>query len=78
MKDKDEKSDKIIGLKIGLSECSHGNLHVTSVEPIRDSAVVYNAPDADEVLGSSRVGGGSRLYNENWERNFGNAEDNAN
>jgi len=75
---KNDNDNKIIGLKLGLSECAHGNLHVTSVEPIRESDVVYSAPDADVVLGSSRVGGGSRLYNENWERNFGNAEDSAN
>jgi hypothetical protein len=72
----DDKSEKIIGLRLGLSTCPHGSLHVTSVEPIHESAVVYSAPDADEVLtGASRVGGGSRLYNENWERMFGAAED---
>jgi len=61
---------KIIGLKLELSKCSHGNLHVTNVEPIHESAVVYNAPDADDILTSSHVGW-SRAYAASWDRVFG-------
>lgn len=66
--------DKIIGVKLRLSECAHGNMHVTAVAPLRESDVAYSAPDADEVLGGSRVGGGSRLYNANWDRMFGSEQ----
>jgi hypothetical protein len=66
----DDKQKKIIGLKIHLTECDRGGLHVTNVEPIDDTAVVYDAPGSDEILTSSRVGW-SRPYAANWERNFG-------
>lgn len=62
--------DKIIGVKLRLSECAHGGMHVSAVAPLRESDVAYSASDADEVLGSS-VGGGSRLYAANWDRMFG-------
>lgn len=64
-----KNKDKIIGVKIKLSECSHGNLHVTGIEPIRESDTVYSAPDADAVLSKSLRW--SRSYVENWEANFG-------
>lgn len=67
----DTKDDKIIGVKIKLSECEHGKLNITGVEPIRESSVAYSAPDADKILRSPMVGGGNRLYAENWDRNFG-------
>jgi hypothetical protein len=60
---------KIIGLKIHLTECVHGGLHVTNVEPIDETSIVYDAPGSDEILTSSRVGW-SRPYADNWERNF--------
>jgi hypothetical protein len=62
--------NKIIGVKVTLTECDRGGLHVTDVEPIREDTVVYSAPDADAVLTSPSVGW-SRAYASNWERNFG-------
>ena len=69
----DDKQKKIIGLKIKLTECDRGGLHVTGVEPIDETAIVYDAPDSDDVLASSSVGW-SRPYADNWERNFGKTD----
>jgi hypothetical protein len=68
-----DNDNKIIGLKLTLFECSHGSLHVTNVEPIREDAVVYEASDADSVIDESTSSGirWSRAYNANWEANFG-------
>lgn len=64
------ENNKIIGLKIKLTECDRGGLHVISIEPIDETAIIYDAPGSDDVLASSRVGW-SRPYAANWERNFG-------
>lgn len=58
-------------IKIHLTECDRnpGYMHVTGVEPITDADIVYDAPDADDVLASSTVGW-SRAYAKNWDANF--------
>ncbi len=66
----DDTKKKIIGLKVNLTECDRGGLHVTGVAPIDETAIVYAAPGSDAVLASSSVGW-SRPYADNWERNFG-------
>lgn len=67
-----DDKNKIIGVRFTLDQCEHGDhMHVTNVEPIRESAVVYSAADADEKLSSSKSLRWSRAYVDNWERNFG-------
>ncbi len=76
MTDDAKKDDKIIGVKVTLDKCAHGDhMHVTDVAPLRESDVVYNAPDADETLSSSKSLRWSRAYVDNWERNFGTPSD---
>jgi hypothetical protein len=57
-----------------LTECEHGNLILTDIEPVRDSDVAYSAPDADRILGSSTIHW-SRAYVDNWDANFGEKTD---
>ena len=66
----DDNKPKLV--KIHMTECEHnpGYMHVTGVEPVTDADILYDAPDADDVLSSSTVGW-SRAYAANWEANFG-------
>lgn len=67
---------KLTFVRIELTECDRGGLHVTNVEPIDETSIVYDAPGSDEILTSSSVGW-SRPYAENWDRNFGTASTSA-
>ena len=67
---------KLTLVRIEFTECDRGGLHVTNIAPVDETAIVYDAPDSDEILTSSRVGW-SRPYAENWERNFGTASTSA-
>lgn len=71
----DEKKPKIIGAEIELTECDRGGMHVTDIRPITDAAIVYDAPDSDQVLSSSTFGWRpSPKLDENWKRTFGDNE----
>ncbi len=63
-------SDKPKFVKIRLTACNRGGMHVTGIEPITDVDIVYDAPGSDDVLASSTVGW-SRAYAGNWDRTFG-------
>jgi hypothetical protein len=68
---------KLTFVRIEFTECDRGGLHVISIEPIDETAIVYDAPGSDEILASSSVGW-SRPYAENWARNFGAQADETN
>jgi hypothetical protein len=69
----DEKNPKIIGAEIELTACDRGGMHVTNIRPITDAALIYDAPDADRVLASSKTFGwtSARTWNKNWDTTFG-------
>lgn len=72
----DEQKPKIIGVQIELTECEHGNMHVSDIRPITDAAIVYDAPDSDHVLTSSTFGWRpSPKLDENWKRTFGEKDE---
>lgn len=66
----DDNKPKLV--KVHLTECERNpeHMHVTGIEPITADDILYDAPDADDVLASSSVGW-SRAYDRNWEANFG-------
>lgn len=66
----DDNKPKLV--KIHFEECKRNpeHMHVTGIEPITDADILYDAPDADDVLSSSTVGW-SRAYANNWDANFG-------
>lgn len=67
----DNSENKPRLVKIHLTECERNpeHMHVTGIEPITDADVLYDAPDADDVLSSSTVGW-SPAYAKNWDANF--------
>lgn len=70
----DDTNNKPKLVKIHFQECERnpGHVHVTGIEPITDADIVYDAPDADDVLSSSTFGwSGSRNWDKNWEATFG-------
>jgi hypothetical protein len=67
MSDDTDNKPKLV--KIHLTECDRGGMHVTGIEPITDADILYDAPDSDEVLSSSTVGW-SPAYARNWDANF--------
>lgn len=68
----DDTNNKPKLVKIHFQECERnpGHVHVTDIEPITDADILYDAPDADDVLSSSTVGW-SAAYAKNWDANFG-------
>lgn len=66
----DDNKPKLV--KVHFEECERNpeHMHVTRIEPITADDILYDAPDADDVLASSSVGW-SRAYAANWEANFG-------
>lgn len=74
----EDKKPKIIGAQIELTECDRGGLHVTDVRPITDAAIVYDAPDSDQVLSSSTFGwSAAPTWDKNWQQTFGDKTDEA-
>jgi hypothetical protein len=63
---------KIVGVHIHFEPCERSpeHVHVTNVEPVHDVDVVYDAPDADDVLTASTLGW-TRAYAKNWDATFG-------
>lgn len=68
----DDTNNKPKLVKIHFQECERnpGHVHVTDIEPITADDILYDAPDADDVLSSSTVGW-SAAYAKNWDANFG-------
>lgn len=66
----DDNKPKLVKIHFTECEADPRYVHVTDIEPITDADIVYDAPDADDVLSSSTVGW-SRAYANNWEANFG-------
>lgn len=67
----DNSENKPRFVKIHLTECERNpeHMHVTGIEPITADDILYDAPDADDVLSSSTVGW-SPAYAKNWDANF--------
>lgn len=65
-----KNEDKIVGVNVIIDKCeAHGRPYIKGVRPVRESDVVYSAPDADAKISV----GWSRTYAANWDATFGDA-----
>lgn len=69
MKKNNDNEPRVVVAKLDLTECEHGNMHITDVEVLADTATVYEAPDAP--TGMRRGLRWSHEYVNNWARTFG-------
>jgi hypothetical protein len=62
------KEKKELALKLTLDKCEHDNYHLKKIEPI-----LLDVYEPGSTSTNTSVGGGSKLYDEGWERTFGAA-----